>query len=309
MEVTVILPTTGDRWELVQYALDCIRRQTVTELEIFLIGDGAAERSHAMFEKWAQSDARLRYFPFEKHERRGETYRDQLLRTEAKGRIVAYCCDRDLWFPHHLATITDALRDADFAHSLVMDVQPDGTMRGRHYIDLTIPAHRAGLLHDVGATFGVPLSSSAHTLAAYKALAEGWAATPGRIVTDTNMARKWMRDPRTRVTTILRPTLLYFHRGEHPGWPVPQRRDELARWHPKTRDREGYVECLEAYSAAISRERVELFHRAQRLEARAHPLRALVKTMMNGLLRIDLATGRTLSVRFPRLRKLARAMR
>lgn len=309
MEATVLLPTTGERWELVQYSLDCIRRQTVRDLEIFIVGDGVGPVSSAKFEAWSREDARVRFFAFAKHERRGETYRDQVLRQEASGRIVAYCCDRDLWFPHHLATLSDALRDAGFAHTLVMDVQVDGTIRARHYLDLAQTGHRTGFAREVMATYGIPLSAAAHTLEAYKALPEGWATTPGRLVTDTHMGKKWMRDAHQRVMTVAKPTLLYFHRGDHPGWPVEQRRDELARWHPKTTSLEGYVECLEAYTATIYRERVALFHRKEELEARVHPIRALGRTLLRELRRADAATGRRLSAKFPRLRRLVRAGR
>jgi hypothetical protein len=233
-EATILLPTTGDRWELVEMSLDCIRRQTIEDIQIFIVGDGVASSSKLKYQEWARDDSRLRFFDFPKHERRGEPYRHQLLTREATGHFVAYCCDRDLWFPHHLEELREGLQAADFAQTLVMNVSPAGKItvnRG----DYAPPRER---------TVG-KFSSAGHTLAAYHRLPEGWTLTPDSIATDRFMWQKFLSHPDVRAVTVPRTTLLYFKRGDNPGWPVDQRRDELRLWHPRTFSMEGYSRCLE----------------------------------------------------------------
>lgn len=215
-------------------SLDCIRRQTVENIEIFIVGDGVAHTSRLKYQQWAQDDSRLRYFDFPKHERRGEPYRHELLTTEAKGRFVAYCCDRDLWFPHHLEALREALRTADFALTLPMRVSPEGKIvvsRG----DYAPPRQRESK----------KLSTVGHTLAAYHRLPEGWTTTPGTLATDRYMCGKFLLQPDIRAVTVPRTTVLYFKRGGYPGWPVDQRRDELRLWHPRTFGPEGYAQCVD----------------------------------------------------------------
>lgn len=233
-EATILLPTTGERWELVEMSLDCIRRQTIEDVQIFIVGDGATPSSAAKYEAWARDDSRIRFFDFPKHERRGEPYRHALLTSEANGRFVAYCCDRDLWFPHHLEALREGLREADFAQTLPMRVSPEGRIevsRG----DYSPPRQRESR----------KLSTVGHTLAAYHRLPEGWTTTPGKLATDVYMCGKFLSQPDVRAVTVPRATVLYFKRGGHPGWPVEQRRDELRRWHPRTLGPEGYAQCLE----------------------------------------------------------------
>lgn len=233
-EATILLPTTGDRWELVEMSLDCIRRQTIEDIQIFIVGDGVASTSVLKYKEWARDDSRIRFFDFPKHERRGEPYRHELLTSEARGHFVAYCCDRDLWFRHHLEALRDGLRTADFAQTLPMRVSPEGEIvvsRG----DYASPRQRESR----------KLSTVGHTLAAYHRLPEGWTTTPGSMATDVYMCGKFLSQPDIRAVTVPRTTLLYFKRGGHPGWPVDQRRDELRRWHPRTLGPEGYAQCLE----------------------------------------------------------------
>ena len=89
------------------------------------------------------------------------------------------------------------------------------------------------------------LSTVGHTLAAYHRLPEGWTTTPGPMATDVYMCDKFLAQPDIRAVTVPRTTLLYFKRGDNPGWPVDQRRDELRRWHSRTFSMEGYTRCLE----------------------------------------------------------------
>ncbi|HWV57609.1 MAG TPA: glycosyltransferase family 2 protein [Longimicrobiales bacterium] len=259
-DATVLLPTTGNRWPLVELALDCMRRQTVRDIEIFIIGDGVADESRRQYEAWEEEDPRVRFFDFPKHPRRGEPYRHELLTKFARGGIVTYCCDRDLWFPHHIETLLDGLQHADFAHTLTMEVPVDGPIFAKNG-DLGNPRYRRRVAHDLYPECGLRLSNVGHTLEAYRRLPEGWRETPRGKYTDYWMWRKFLRQADIRTITIPRATLLYFKRDHHPGWPVEQRLEELRRWLPRTMNSDGYLECLEEFTSGLYAQQLRIWYR------------------------------------------------
>ena len=295
---TVILPTTGERWELVQFSLQCIRNQDVAGIEIFLVGDGVAPASRERYLGWQAEDPRVRFFDYPKHASRGEPYRHALLMREAAGRIVLYCCDRDLWFPHHVSTLAAALQGADFAHSLLFWVTAAGGIHARRLLDVGRARHRREFTKGPPRSPGIPLSAAGHTLEAYRRLPEGWTTTPGGQYTDLSMWQKFLRDPGVRAVTAPHPTLLYFNRGNHPGWPIAQRRDELQRWIEKTKDPAGYLECLEAWSADLYAQRAALVD-----ERKYRPLRTLLAVAEERLRDFDHARGRKAAAVWRRLRR------
>ena len=288
---TVILPTTAERWELVQCSLACILEQDLRDLEVFIVGDGVGEISRERYREWQASDRRIRFFDYPKHVRRGEPYRHELLISEASGRIVLYCCDRDLWFRHHVTTMVDALEGWDFANTLAMCVERNGIIGRRLPLDLRHNHRRWAFANAKAPRGGMPLSTVGHTLDAYRRLREGWSETPRSDATDTYMWQKFLRDASVRATTIARPTLLYFSRDAHPGWPVPRRREELLRWLPRTKTQDGYLECLEAYCASLHADHVKLFDENEVLTSRHRPIRAAMAVWLRHLQRLDLRFG------------------
>lgn len=288
---TVILPTTGERWELVQYSLAAVLAQDGPDMEVLIVGDGVGPRSRERYADYASADPRIRFFDYPKHARRGEPYRHELLMSEARGRIVLYCCDRDLWFRHHLATIAAALERYDFANTLAMFVERTGGIREPARFDTGLAHHRRAFVNATAPRTGIPLSNVGHTLDAYRRLREGWTETPKSDATDRYMWQKFLRDPSVRATTVPRPTVLYFPRDAHPGWPVPQRRDELRRWAPKTMTREGYLACLEAFCESLQHDRIALFDANEALRTRYRPLSVMMEVWLRHLQRVDLRFG------------------
>ncbi|MEO0731486.1 MAG: glycosyltransferase family A protein, partial [Bacteroidota bacterium] len=191
---TILLPTTGDRGPLLPYSIGSIQRQTVTDFELFVIGDGVTEATRQVIQQLMAKDDRIRFFDHPKHPRRGEVYRHAAL-AEARGQFVAYLCDRDLWLPEHLAVLGDHLQDHDFVATGAYDVNPDYEM---HYgvanvpfgpLNLELPAHRRGVHR---------LSAVGHSLVAYQALPEGWRTTPEAEYTDRHMWRQFLAQPGLR---------------------------------------------------------------------------------------------------------------
>lgn len=224
---TVLVPTTGERAPLLDLALASAQAQTVSELEIFVMGDGAGESTRALLAERTAHDPRIRFFDHPKHPRRGEPYRHAAL-AEARGRIVCYLTDRDLWLAHHVEVLAELLERADFAHTLRFGITKKGRPRLRGGMDLLAPESLP-----LRQRVEIPLSFVGHTLEMYRKLPYGWRETPAGTPTDAYMWAQFLREPGCRVARARRATVLYFKRGDHPGLPVAQRRAELEAWHAR----------------------------------------------------------------------------
>jgi hypothetical protein len=208
---TVLLPTTGEKGPVIQYALASVLAQSVASIEVFVIGDGAGESTRHVVNEIAQHDPRVRFFDLPKGVRRGETYRHDLLTREARGRIVCYLCDRDLWCRDHVAALSQALETADMATSLAMIIEGPAEHQwrlARQKFDLRLPDYRRGW---VAGKFSLgPLSAVGHTLEMYRRLARGWETTPEKRATDQYMWRKFLVQPDCRFNYAPRATVLAF---------------------------------------------------------------------------------------------------
>lgn len=262
LTATVIIPTSIDRGPTLALAVDSVLRQTVRELEVFIIGDGVQEVTRTAARALEKSDARVRFFDHPKHARRGEPYRHEALQT-ARGRIVCYLCDRDLYLPRHVETMDGLLRGTDFAHSPWLRVdEKNGEFRPDEAFDLNDPRDRRDFLK--GLFTGLPLSLGAHTLKAYRELAEGWTETPPGSFTDVYFAKKLIAKPEVVCRAGDRPTVLYFPRGSHPGWSTARRHAELAVWHARLADPAKLGSIHEEINQALVAERAAVHRRLRR---------------------------------------------
>ena len=233
LRATVILPTTGDRGALLELSVPTVLNQSVRELELFIAGDGVSDAARATIRHLMAADPRIRFFDHPKDTRRGELRRHAMLQ-EARGRIVGYLCDRDLMLPHHVETLERLLTTADFAHTLRFGITPEGGTQFLHTLDVSDPQDRARL-NEVDLL--IPLSFAGHTLDMYRRLPHGWRATPPGVPTDRYMWEQFLEHPNCRAAVSFEPTVLYFKRGDHPGWPVARRADRqrpraAAPWAP-----------------------------------------------------------------------------
>jgi glycosyltransferase involved in cell wall biosynthesis len=246
LAATIIIPTSIDRGPTLRLAVESVLRQTVRDLEVFIIGDGVHEVTRQTALDLMQTDSRVRFFDHPKHSRRGEPYRDEALKT-ARGRIVCYLCDRDLYLPHHVAELVHLLADADFAHTLPLRILENGQIHYDCAYDLSHPEDRRHLEQAAfpSRKLYLPLSISAHTLDAYRRLAEGWVPTPAGLPTDLFFSSKFARDPHMKLKSGFRPTVLYFPRGNHPGLSTAERLTELSAWSRRIQSPEE-VQTIEA---------------------------------------------------------------
>src|SRR5438874_1772042 len=137
MRATVVIPTY-DHGPTLDYSVRSALAQTVQEIEVFVIGDGVPDATRELVANLEREDERVRFVDRQKSPRQGEPYRHAVLMEEARGEIVCYLSDDDLWLPDHLEEMVDLLRAADFAHALPLRVKPDGKLDG-WAIDLGYP--------------------------------------------------------------------------------------------------------------------------------------------------------------------------
>lgn len=219
---TVVIPTFN-HGPLIGLAVASALRQTVP-VEVFVVGDGVPDAHKPALRELAASDPRVQFFDHPKSAGRGERYRHAAL-AQARGEIVCYLCDRDLWLPDHVAHLLALLQQADFAHSLPLHVHR--SMVHFFAVDLAHPAYRQHMLQ-VGNR--VPLSCAGHTLRAYRMLDDGWDDTPPGIPTDWHMFRKFLGQPGCRCASGTLPTALTFPSPPRKDWPLEARLAELRAW-------------------------------------------------------------------------------
>ena len=192
---TVIIPTF-DNGEPLRYALASAQAQTVAELDIVVIGDGTTDATREIVREAMATDDRVRFVDRPKGPRHGERYRHEVLQG-ARGEIVCYLCDDDLWVPGHVEEMARLLEDADFAHTGTLLVWGDGGL-GTWLIDLADPTDRDRARtesHDLN------LSAMGHRLDAYGRLPHGWRTTPRGFNTDHWMTRQFLEQPWVRAVS------------------------------------------------------------------------------------------------------------
>jgi GalNAc5-diNAcBac-PP-undecaprenol beta-1,3-glucosyltransferase len=229
LEATVLIPT-HDHGPPLLYSARSALAQTVEEIEVFIIGDGVPDVTREIVSDLKQ-DERVRFFDHPKGPRHGEIYRHAALQ-EARGEIVCYLSDDDLWFPEHIACMRRLLSSADFAHALPLYIDERGEI-SFHAGDLTVPGYRESLLS--GVNF-VALSCGAHTTEMYRSLPHGWRTTPTGIPTDLYMWQQFLSEPGCRATGCTRPTVLNLPCSLRRDQSPAGRLTELGKWSRDLQD-------------------------------------------------------------------------
>src|SRR5262249_3146965 len=156
-------------------------------------------------------------------ERHGEAHRHGLLRDEARGEYVAYQADDDLWLPDHLESLAPLLADADWAHTMQVEMHPDGRGAGR-FVDTDSATGRAGRR---STRSSVGFNAVGHRMDAYRRLAVGWSPAPAGIATDHHMWCRFFAEPGCRFASLAWPTALHLSAPVRQGWSVEARVAEL----------------------------------------------------------------------------------
>lgn len=226
-KATVLVPT-HDHGPTIIRAINSILSQTVQDSEVFVIGDGVPDVTRELMAELVQRDRRVRFFDHPKGPRHGEIYRHQAL-AEARGEIVCYLSDDDLYLPNHIEVMQRLLADYDFANALPLFVQPDDELSS-YAVDLSLPFYREKFRAPI------PLSAAAHTLAMYRRLPYGWRTTPPGLATDRYMWQQFFDLADCRPVSHTRPTYIGFPQPLRSAWSIEQRCQELDRWCERIAD-------------------------------------------------------------------------
>jgi glycosyltransferase involved in cell wall biosynthesis len=221
---TVILPT-HDHGPTLRYSIRSVQEQTVDDLEIFVIGDGVPDETRGLVAELASGDSRIRFFDNPKGPRNGEIHRHAALQ-EARGEIVCYQADDDLWCPEQVEELRGLLAGADFAHTVALDVAPDASA----FLRLAVLGSGVVRAHMHRGMNFLPLSVVGHTLAIYRRLPHGWRTTPRSMPTDLYMWQQFLELPRIRLAGSSRPSVFHFAAPARRHWTPAQRTAELERW-------------------------------------------------------------------------------
>ena len=244
---TVLVPTHNHS-HLIGYALRSIQAQAFSDFELFVVGDGAPPATREVVASLARSDPRIRYFDMPKGERHGEENRHVALQ-EARGRIVAYCGDDDLWMREHLTTICRLLRTADFVNTLQVEIYLNGVFNVR-LGNLADPETRKRMLENNFGFFG--LTESAHSMAAYRQLSDGWTPAPVGGPSDQYMFRKFVALPGIRYGSGAKASAIHLPSPLRTEWSNEERILELSRFFDRLNAREFRAEL----NAAIEKKQL-----------------------------------------------------
>jgi GalNAc5-diNAcBac-PP-undecaprenol beta-1,3-glucosyltransferase len=231
VRATVLIPT-HDHGPTLRHSVASALAQTVTDIEIFIVGDGMPDAARDVARSVARLDPRIRLFENPKGPRHGEILRHEALR-EAVGHAVCYLSDDDLWMPNHVETMLALLEHCDFANAVPLYLDLVKGLQGMITVNLENDYFRQLM---VSGTNRVPLSCGAHTLQMYRRLPHGWRTTPAGIFTDGYMWQQFLADPACRAASAARPTVLCFPSTMRTTATIAERVDELAYWRGRIED-------------------------------------------------------------------------
>lgn len=141
--LSVIMPTHS-RVDVIGFAIESVLRQTVSDFELLVIGDGCAPGTEEGV--LAFNDPRIRFLDLPKAPYFGYANRNLALR-EARGRFIGFAADDDLLFPDHFELLIEQLEaGCVLAYSQALWISTDG-IAATFLTNLTFADEMATFLH------------------------------------------------------------------------------------------------------------------------------------------------------------------
>jgi hypothetical protein len=304
---SVLIPT-HDHHTTLPLTVDSVLRQSVTDLEVLLIGDGVTPELRAVIERLVAADPRLRFLDRPKGPHHGEIYRHEAI-LAAESDAIFYLCDDDLLLPEHVADLLALLEEHNFVQSFNGYVRADGSVAS-FAADLANPTTVRLMLEERLGYNSVSITGTAHSRAFYLEVGDFWATTPAGQYPDHHQWRKLWRHPSYRGATSHRMTTVQLPTSSdgRDAWTPEQRHEELLRWHelvtgPDAQERyDAIVAASARRELALLRDdgawlrglAAEAVERADRAEAELAELRAelaqLGAALARRLARLDRVT-------------------
>jgi glycosyltransferase involved in cell wall biosynthesis len=250
---TVLIPTF-DHGPTLRSSIPSALNQTIEDIEIFIIGDGVPDVTREIARDFGRQDGRVRFFDNPKGPRHGEIHRHAALQ-EARGELICYLSDDDLWLPEHIEHMAVLLGESDFAHACPARIDPNDGV-AVHLGDLSLPHFRRSIME--GINF-IPLSHAAHRLSMYRRLPHGWRTTPPGTPTDLYMWQQFLAEPSCRAVSGSRPTVLNFPQSVRGEMTQEERVAELERWATRMTTEEGRSGYVSAVLDSLLRDRARLW--------------------------------------------------
>ncbi|MBX3195550.1 MAG: glycosyltransferase family A protein [Schumannella sp.] len=235
--ISVLVPT-HDHASTLALAVESVLQQSVRDLEVLIVGDGITDEVRAVAHALERTDDRVRLLDLPKGPHHGEVHRHTAVQ-EARGEVIAYLCDDDLFMPDHLADLVALLADHDLAQCINGHIDPDGRV-GLYVGRLDDPFYVRRLCTPEKEYNFVGITGTAHTRESYERLATPWETTPAGAYPDHHQWRRMLLAGANgmtshRMTVIGLPT----SQGGRVDWSPEERAAELERWAALTRAPDG----------------------------------------------------------------------
>lgn len=240
---------THDHGPTLRPTVESALEQTHAELELLIVGDGMPEAAAAVARELEREHEQVRLFEFDKGERHGEANRHTVLTGEARGDLVLYLSDDDLWLPDHVARMVAALGHADLVAGTAVKIRGDSSNMV-HAHDLASPVTVRLMLSDKRPYNRVPLSVIAHTAAAYSRHPLGWSPAPEGLWTDLHFLRGFIAGESMRIRSVTEVTCLNLASPDRTSFSLHQRVAESEAWLGRIRDPGGLAEVRADIDAA-----------------------------------------------------------
>jgi GalNAc5-diNAcBac-PP-undecaprenol beta-1,3-glucosyltransferase len=259
-EATVIVPTY-EHGPTLRHAVGSALRQTISDIEVIVVGDGVTERTREAIEELLRADERVRFLDRPKAPGHGFVHRHEAVEGAASERIL-YLSDDDLWFPEHVAVMSDLLEDADFAVGLGISIGPEG-LKFKHPTDLSLP-HYQDLVRSRATVF--QHSAIVNTRMSYRQLTHVWLVSEK----DSTYKAFWTQffEASWRTASARLPTVLQFTSPPRAGMSLDERAAELASWEGALQRSTERLALMEHMLAVELRRNAELTSEVASIKAR-----------------------------------------
>ena len=116
---SIIMPTYDKHIQFIEYSVKSVLRQTITDYELFIIGDGTTDKMDEVINNLVKLDNRIKFVKFPKMGRTGEPHRHEVITKMATGKYIFYLASDDIWLPEHMQCMIQQLvaHKANYSYS------------------------------------------------------------------------------------------------------------------------------------------------------------------------------------------------